>query len=294
MLGILSGLFFIACDDSPDVPNELDQWVKDVEAIDEYLTTAGITAIEDPSGLRIVIKTLGNGLPAQPHNGVDVDYTGKRFEDKFVFDQGIGYRNSLTSLIEGWQAALIKIPSGSEATLYIPSLLGYGSAGQGADIPPNTILEFDIIFNEVVLATADIQRFQTDTSAVEDYLSVKGITAEVDPTGLRYVVTQLGAGPTPTWYDQVEFHAVFKLLSNDGQSVADLTFAPSSTNFNRVIDQTPHGFKTGLQKLPVGSKATLYIPSGLGYGPQGASNGSAQIIPANANIIVEIELIDII
>ena len=129
MFGILAGLFLISCNDGADTPNELDQWLKDIEKIDNYLDEQGIEAIEDPSGIRIVIKSLGDGLPAQPHNGVDVDYVGRRFEDKFVFDQGNGYRNSLESLIGGWQEAFIKLPVGSEATLYIPSLLGYKTTG---------------------------------------------------------------------------------------------------------------------------------------------------------------------
>jgi FKBP-type peptidyl-prolyl cis-trans isomerase len=294
MFGILSGLFLISCNDGADTPNELDQWLKDIEKIDNYLDEQGIEAIEDPSGIRIVITSLGDGLPAQPHNGVDVDYVGRRFEDKFVFDQGNGYRNSLESLIGGWQEAFIKLPVGSAATLYIPSLLGYKSTGSGADIPPNTILEFDVVFNEVVLSADDIQQFKNDTTSVDQYLSIEGITAIKDPTGLRYVITELGSGPTPTWYDQVKFTADFKLMSNDGESIAKIAFEPSQNNFNRVIDQAPHAFKTALQKLPAGSKATLYIPSGLGYGPQGARNGSVEVIPPDANIIVDLELLEIV
>lgn len=292
MFGILSGFFFLSCNEGPDVPNELDQWIKDVQAIDNYLTSTGVTAVEDPSGIRMVITSLGDGLPALPSNGVDVDYIGRRFDDKFVFQQGTA-RNKLETFIRGWQEALIKLPVGSEATIYIPSLLGYGTGGNGPNIPPNTIIEFDILFNEVVLTTAEVDRLEDDTSAIDQYLADRSIDAVKDPTGLRYVITQLGAGPSPDWYDQVEFKAVFKLLSNDSEEVASLTFAPSDNNFNRVIDQRPHGLKTGLQKLPEGSKATLYIPSGLAYGPEGATNGSVEVIPANANIIVEIELIDI-
>ena len=294
MFGILAGLFLISCNDSADVPNELDQWFKDVERIDNYLDEQGIVAIEDPSGIRIVINTLGDGLPAQPHHGVDVDYVGRRFDDRFVFDQGTGYRNSLSSLIGGWQEAFIKLPVGSEATLYIPSLLGYKAAGSGANIPPNAILEFDVVFNEVVISSDDIQRFKNDTTSIDQYLLNEGVTATEDPTGLRYVITQLGSGPTPSWYDQVKFTADFKLMSNDDESIAKITFEPSQNNFNRVIDQAPHAFKTALQKLPAGSKATLYIPSSLGYGPQGARNGSVQVIPANANIIVDLEMLEVI
>jgi FKBP-type peptidyl-prolyl cis-trans isomerase len=294
MFGILAGLFLISCNDGADVPNELDQWLKDVERIDNYLDEQGIVAIEDPSGIRIVISSLGDGLPALPHNGVDVDYVGRRFDDKFVFDQGTGYRNSLSSLIGGWQEAFIKLPVGSEATLYIPSLLGYKAAGSAPNIPPNAILEFDVVFNEVVVSVDDIQRFKNDTTAIDQYLLNEGVTATKDATGLRYVITQLGSGPTPSWYDQVKFTADFKLMSNDDESVATITFEPSQNNFNRVIDQAPHAFKTALQKLPAGSKATLYIPSGLGYGPQGARNGSVEVIPANANIIVDLEMLEVV
>ena len=294
MFAFLLVTFLVSCNDDADVPNELDQWFKDVETIDSYLDAQGIEAIEDPSGIRIVITTLGDGLPAQPHNGVDVDYVGRRFDDKFVFDQGTGYRNSLSSLIAGWQEAFIKLPVGSEATIYIPSLLGYKSAGSGADIPPNAILEFDVVFNEVVVSADDIQRFKNDTTSVDNYLFIEGITATEDPSGLRYVITQMGTGPTPSWYDQVKFTADFKLMSNDDQSVAQVTFEPSQNNFNRVIDQSPHAFKTALQKLPAGSKATLFIPSGLGYGPQGARNGNVEVIPANSNIIVDLEMLQII
>ena len=293
MFGFLLVMFLMSCNDGADIPNELDQWLKDVETIDNYLDAQGIEAIEDPSGIRIVINSLGNGLPALPHNGVDVDYVGRRFDDKFVFDQGIGYRNSLSSLIGGWQEAFIKLPVGSEATIYVPSLLGYKEAGSAPNIPPNAILEFDVVFNEVVVSADDIQRFKNDTTSVDNYLFIEGITATKDPSGLRYVITEMGAGPTPTWYDQVKFTADFKLMSNDGESVAQVTFEPSQNNFNRVIDQSPHAFKTALQKLPAGSKATLYVASGLGYGPQGARNGNVQVIPPNANIIVDLEVIDV-
>lgn len=48
------------------------------------------------------------------------------------------------------------------------------------------------------------------------------------------------------------------------------------------------GFAEGLNALNIGDKATLFIPSNLAYGAQGAGN----VIPPNANIIFEVELLE--
>lgn len=48
------------------------------------------------------------------------------------------------------------------------------------------------------------------------------------------------------------------------------------------------GFREGLQQLKIGDRALLFIPSHLGYGPQGAG----KTIPPNADLVFEIELVD--
>ncbi len=46
------------------------------------------------------------------------------------------------------------------------------------------------------------------------------------------------------------------------------------------------GFKEGLQKLRVGDKAVLFIPSKLGYGEKGAG----KVVPPNSDLVFEIEI----
>lgn len=281
-----------SCLDSNDSESPQVILERDIETIDNYLTTNNINAIKDPSGIRMAITTLGTGFPAQSISKVNVDYIGKLFSDGSIFDEG-NIEGDLRDFIQGWQIALSTLPAGSKATLFIPSYWGYRDVQQG-DIPPNSILIFNIAFNKVVETSTQQQKLATDTVAIDDYLASKGILAEKDTTGLRYVVTQLGTGTQPGWYDKIKFKAEYKLLTDDTKVVYTLQFEPSDGFDSRVIDQIPNGLKQGLQKLPAGSKATFYLASGLGYGAPGASINNQVIIPPNANIIVEVDFTEIV
>jgi len=92
----------------------------------------------------------------------------------------------------------------------------------------------------------------------------------------------------------VKFKADYKLFTDDTKVVYSYPFEPKDGFDSRVIDQIPDGLKQVLQKLPAGSKATFYLASGLAYGALGASIDGQVIIPANANIIVEVEFTEIV
>jgi FKBP-type peptidyl-prolyl cis-trans isomerase FkpA len=286
------GLLSSCMNSSKDVDNPVEQLKSEVAAIDKYLDENNITAIKDIRGIRMEILQLGTGFPAHETSSVNVDYEGKIFTTGALFDNG-NVEGRLQSYIGGWQIALTTLPAGSQARLYIPSVYAYGPNGQGS-IPGNSTLLFTIKFNKVLTTTTEAQKLSADTVAIDKYLADENIVAIKDPTGLRYVVSQLGGGPTPSWYHKVKFKSSYKLLTDDTNVVFEIETQPTENTDNRVIDQIADGVKLGLQKLPVGSKATLYIPSKLAFGTQGATNGSSEVIPANANIIVDIELTEIV
>jgi len=281
-----------SCNSSNDSINPATQLQAEVAAIDKYLDENNITAIEDITGIRMEIIQLGTGFPAHSVSSVNVDYEGRLFTTGALFDNGT-VEGRLDTYIRGWQRALTTLPSGSQARIYIPSFYGYGPNGQGT-IPGNATLLFTVKFNKVLTTTQEVQKLTADTVAIDTYLADENIDAVKDSTGLRYVVTQSGVGPTPSWYQKVKFKSSYKLLTDDTNVVFQIDTEPNENTDNRVIDQIADGIKLGLLKLPVGSKATLYIPSKLAFGTQGATSGSSQVIPANANIIVDIELTEIV
>ncbi len=109
--------------------------------------------------------------------------------------------------------------------------------------------------------------------------------ATVTASGLQYRDESVGTGASPRMDQQVTVHYTGKLASN-GQ-VFDSSVQrgqPATFAMTGVIK----GFSEGLMTMKVGGKRTVFIPAALGYGARGQGP-----IPANADLIFELELIAI-
>ena len=110
--------------------------------------------IQKDSGLRIIIKKKGDGKKPQPGQTISAHYTGY-LEDGTIFDsshkrnQPFEFPVGMGRVIKGWDDGFMDMHVGSEATLIIPSELGYGDRGAGAAIPPNSTLIFDVQLLEI-------------------------------------------------------------------------------------------------------------------------------------------------
>ncbi len=142
MVGMLLGC-------SQNIPvSPSQQLAKDIAAIDKYLLANNITAVQDPSGLRYVVTTVGAGTPPISSSLLKVKYTGRLLSTQTIFDQSastpVFFNTPLSGLIQGWQIAFAILGKGTKATLYIPSGLAYGTASPSPAIPPNSNLIFDV------------------------------------------------------------------------------------------------------------------------------------------------------
>lgn len=116
---------------------------------------------------------------------------------------------------------------------------------------------------------------------------------KVTESGLQYKVITEGTGRKPTKEDAAEVNFVGKLT--DGSVFTD-TYHPKDPNVKAKpalipLDRIPPGWSEGMMLMPVGSKYILYIPSDLAFGEKGMSQNQQDIIPPNAVLIMEIELI---
>jgi FKBP-type peptidyl-prolyl cis-trans isomerase len=139
-----------------------------------------------------------------------------------------------------------------------------------------------------------------DDQLIKDFLSENGIEAERTESGLYYMITEETSGEKPAAGDTVKVNYVGKLM--DG-TVFDTSFedlAKEAGLYNPEREYGPieipigkgrviRGWDEGIMLLNEGSEATLFIPSGLAYGPRAAGAK----IPANSSLVFDVELVEV-
>lgn len=137
----------VACEKELSVE---EQFEKDINLIEDYLTENSLQAERTESGLYYIINSQGTGAFPTPNSDVTVRYRGY-FLDGSTFDQSvdIGVTFNLQSVIRGWTEGIPLFREGGEGILLIPSKLGYGANSVGS-VPKNSVLIFDVELLEIV------------------------------------------------------------------------------------------------------------------------------------------------
>jgi peptidylprolyl isomerase len=114
-----------------------------------YRGPAAGTEIATASGLKYVDMVEGTGATPQKGQTVTVHYTGtlengRKFDSSVDRGQPYEFRLGEGAVIKGWDEGLASMKVGGKRKLIIPPLLGYGQRGSPPNIPPNSILLFDV------------------------------------------------------------------------------------------------------------------------------------------------------
>lgn len=180
----------------------------------------------------------------------------------------------------------------------------FGNVVEGQDVI-DAIAQDDLINSiEIVRVGEDAENF----NAIEAFRTFEGererriaeakekaeaelnkIAAGFEKTnsGLRYQIIQNGNGKKAEKGNQISVHYKGQLV--DG-TVFDSSYQRKQPiDFTVGIGQVIAGWDEGLQLLQVGDKARLVIPSHLAYGSQGAGG----VIPPDATLIFDVELMDV-
>ena len=111
------------------------------------------------------------------------------------------------------------------------------------------------------------------------------------PTGLKYEDVQVGTGTEAVAGKTVTVHYTGWLDNKGakGQKFDSSVDRGSPFAFGLGAGQVIKGWDEGVAGMKIGGKRTLRIPSKLGYGERGAGN----VIPPNATLIFDVELLGV-
>ncbi len=242
--------------------------------------TSGEKTTTTASGLQYVEIEEGDGPAPQSGEVVEVHYRGT-LEDGTEFDNSYDRGQPFTfalgqgMVIPGWDEGIAMMKVGGKAKLIIPPELGYGERGAGEVIPPNATLIFEV---ELI----SIQPGSPDAPAEVgegDYV--------ITESGLKYYDLEVGDGPSPQEGQSVSVHYTGWL--EDGTKFDSSLDRGQPFSFVLGIGQVIPGWDEGVATMKVGGKRQLVIPPELAYGDRGAGG----VIPPNATLIFDVELMDV-
>ncbi len=109
--------------------------------------------------------------------------------------------------------------------------------------------------------------------------------------GLRYIDEKVGTGPTPQTGQTVVVHYTGWLDDGGkkGKKFDSSRDRGSPFSFKIGVHQVIAGWDLGVAGMQPGGQRTLLIPAALGYGSRGAGG----VIPPNADLIFDVELLEI-
>jgi len=138
--------------------------------------------------------------------------------------------------------------------------------------------------NNTLLATNTMSETPNANSGNEEVASGK---VETTPSGLKYIELKEGTGAIPKAGQTVTVHYTGTL--ENGKKFDSSLDRNQPFSFKLGVGQVIKGWDEGLSTMRVGEKRQLIIPPDLGYGARGAGG----VIPPNATLIFEVELLKI-
>jgi FKBP-type peptidyl-prolyl cis-trans isomerase len=224
------------------------------------------------AGLRSEDTEIGQGRVVEDGDYVLVHYTGwlyengqkgRRFDSSLDRGRPFAFRVGRQQVIAGWDEGLIGMREGGKRTLIIPPALAYGERGSG-NIPPGSTLLFEI----ELLGIPEVP--SEDIVAGQGSVAEEGDAVNVHYTGWLFENGQRGEK--------------FDSSHDRGQPFS----------FTLGAGQVIPGWDIGIEGMRVGGTRVITVPPELAYGQQGFQRGGEIVIPANATLQFEVELLKVI
>lgn len=157
---------------------------------------------------------------------------------------------------------------------------------EGTDGAPQEATETgaDTQAQKVPDTMTDQAAFKAENLAyLEENKNKEGV--QVTASGLQYRVIESGDGKSPTAADFVTVHYAGRLIDGSEFDSSYKRGEPATFPAGRLIP----GWTEALQLMQVGDKWELAIPSEIAYG----ANGAGGVIPGDATLVFDVELLGV-
>ena len=121
-----------------------------------------------------------------------------------------------------------------------------------------------------------------EIASLQAYLTAHSITATQDPRGFFYAIYAPGTGATPTLSNTVK-------VKYTGTLESGAIFDQNLTGASFLLSDLILGWQMGIPLIKKGGTIQLYLPPSLAY-----RCNAIGTVPAGANLIFNIELIDVL
>jgi|APTNR8051073442_1049403.scaffolds.fasta_scaffold00018_60 FKBP-type peptidyl-prolyl cis-trans isomerase len=279
---------------------------------------------ETPSGLKFKVVKAGDGILPKAEEVLVFNYLFKDSKDsvwtdtfKEDFPAAILIADSAAIPTENGMVQMLRMVSKGDSITMGISIKDFFKDMLKGPVPPgfdttlmlsysikvNAIMSRDSFMafqNEFMMKQQAVQ-FEKDIAAIDAYLTGKGIVAEKTESGLRYVITKPGIGENGKSGQVAKVNYTGYMLDGQYFDSSDKSVAEQKgiydarrepyTPYDVTIDQTSviKGWHEALKLMNKGSKATVYVPSSLAYGPQQRS----EIIKPNSVLVFDLEVVDL-
>ena len=276
------------------------------ELLKKYVEDNKITVKPNSLGLYIIETQQGSGMKIDSGCHIAMNYRVSLLDGNELFStfgRPEPVRCEFGKRIDtpGFEYGISTLKEGSKAKFIVPSTLAFGRRGSGTVVGPFQSLIYDVEIIDVQTKAeyekeqAELQKamqIKTDslknaeTGLLEKYLKENNITAKPQPDGLYYIPALAGTGPKAEPGKMVKVYYTGKLLNG---KVFDSSVAPKKPlEFMIGRGQVIQGWDEGIGLMNQGGKATLIIPSSMGYGDQ--ENG---VIPPYSTLVFDLELVEV-